>query len=1394
MPKYNPPPKFDFTKPSLWPEWREQFLTFRIATKLKNDEGTVQVHSLLYAMGPEATKIYKKFVWPEPAEGAAPPAIPHNENFDDVLKQFDDYFVPKKNIFHERARFYARNQQKGESVESFLRAINDLSLTCNFTEPDEQIRDRLVLGLQDQEVSRKLQLEDTPPTLADAINTARHYELVNSHIQSNAASSDIDNLHYSSSRSRGNPRGRGGRGMSSARGRSKGRGNHMHATQNNFSDCGNCVNCGKQHQQGLGCPAKGRRCRACGKYNHFESVCMSSRRGGVRRGGHNRRRGRGLSEVQFYQCDYEDQYEDQYEDSVEQEEPFFNLDSVGGAYEPVWREQIVLGNTRMTFKLDCGADLTVISKQAYRQNFSDIPLKPPTVSLRSVGEPLKCLGHFSTTAHHRDKSCHVDVYVADHETEGLLGRPALVSLDLVKRVDPVNQKDPIFGNLDKNPIKTQPVKIVLKENAEPYSVPVARRVPLPLLGKVKAELDRLQACGVIEKIEEATDWCAPIVPVLKKNGNVRLTTDFKHLNKSVKRERYILPSIEDITHRLAGSTIFTKLDATSAFFQLPLDPGSAKLTTFITPCGRYFYKRLPQGITSAPEIFQKTLENLLEEHRDTTICFFDDILVHSKNDSEHEQHVQETMNTLRDANVKLEQEKCEFGKKEVNFLGFKVSKDGLRPDPEKVKAIVEMPAPKDVPELRRFLGMTNFLGRHLENLSSILHPLNSLLEKDAVWQWGPQQREAFQQVKTLLTTAPTLAFYDPSLPTTVSADASSYGLGAVLLQLHDGVQRPVAYCSRSLTRAEQNYAQIEKELLASVWACEKFSRYLIGLDFTLLTDHKPLIPLINTKDLSEIPIRCQRLMIRLNRFAPTALHVPGKEMYVPDTLSRCPIPAAEAEVQISETAVDDYVRQITSSWPVSDKFLQKVKEESEKDMSIKVAMDFTIKGWPSYCEDVPLAARDFYAFRSDLSVVEGLLTYGDRIVIPHSLRKKVLDIIHQGHQGITKCRERARTTVWWPRMGKEIQSLVSSCAICLQKQPSHSREPMKPSTPPDRPFQRVATDILEFQRTHYLVLVDSYSRYLEISQLSNLTSAHVISKMKTVFARHGVPETVISDNGTQFTSAEFRDFADKWNFDHQTSSPHYPVSNGQAESAVKIAKSILSQEDPALALLVYRSTPLPNLSSSPAELAFGRKIRSNLPTLPKTLKPRLVSPEDVFARDTAAKEKQKLHYDRRHGVRPLTPLKPGDSVLVKTDEEKKWGNRAEIVSNTTAPRSYIIKRPDGTQMRRNRKHLLLFPNAPLTPVHADHHPSGSIIRPAASPTRTSSSPRPTPVIPPSTPMVPPAPTTPRRAPPPEPPPTHNITSHNSNTLPIHITHHALPTPPVKQTRCGRQINPPARFR
>ena len=453
----------------------------------------------------------------------------------------------------------------------------------------------------------------------------------------------------------------------------------------------------------------------------------------------------------------------------------------------------------------------------------------------------------------------------------------------------------------------------------------------------------------------------------------------------------------------------------------------------------------------------------------------------------------------------------------MKFLGHLVDSQGIRADPEKIAAVSNMKPPTSVTELRRFLGMANQLGKFSPQLSQISQPLHELLSPSHAWVWGPTQEDSFIAIKAELTQPTVLALYDPEASSKVSADASSYGLGAALLQQSGQIWKPVAYASRSMTETERRYAQIEKEALAVTWACDKFENYILGTHFLIESDHKPLIPLLNAKNLDHLPPRILRFRLRMARFNYTVSHVPGKLLTTADALSRAPSPLCDKQLQ------EEVVDTVVAALPAGEHRLKQYKDAQDDDSTCMTVKRWCLEGCPAKSPtDADLSA--FWKVRSFFSLHNNLLLYNQRIVIPSSLRKETLAKIHEGHQGIERCRARMKCSVWWPGITKDTAEIVRQCPTCA-REAQRRREPLIKSTLPDYPWQIIGTDLFELEGTKYLLTVDYFSRYPEVTKLTTTTSAAVISHLKNVFSHHGIPEVVRSDNGPQFSALEFTQFA-----------------------------------------------------------------------------------------------------------------------------------------------------------------------------------------------------------------------------------------------------------------------------
>ena len=383
----------------------------------------------------------------------------------------------------------------------------------------------------------------------------------------------------------------------------------------------------------------------------------------------------------------------------------------------------------------------------------------------------------------------------------MLGLKTSTEMKLIKRIeavanDPLCEYADTFTGLGCITDVNHHIKI------DPTYKPVIhppRKIPVTIRKKVKDELARMEQLGVIERIHEPADWVNSMVTVMKPNGKLRICIDPRDLNKAIKREHYPMRTIEEIVSRMPNAKVFSVLDASSGFWQVKLDRDSAKLCTFNTPFGRYMFTRLPFGISSAPDVFQSIMSEMFEDI-DGVEVVVDDLLIWGETEEEHDIRLKQVLERAKRRNVKLNRDKSQIKREQISYVGHVIGKDGIKPDPKKVEAIVKLNAPTGKEELQRFLGMTTYLAKFIPNYSQVSAPLKILLEKSTEWHWAAEQEASFQKLKNLITNAPVLKFFDPKKPTSISVDASSKGMGAVLLQ----DEGPIAYASKSLTSCQTN--------------------------------------------------------------------------------------------------------------------------------------------------------------------------------------------------------------------------------------------------------------------------------------------------------------------------------------------------------------------------------------------------------------------------------------------------------------------------------------------------------------------------------------------------------------------------------------------------------------
>ena len=806
-----------------------------------------------------------------------------------------------------------------------------------------------------------------------------------------------------------------------------------------------------------------------------------------------------------------------------------------------------------------------------------------------------------------------------------------------------------------------PYHIQLRPDAQPVQHP-PRAVPEKKKAAYKDELERLSSLGIIEPVEGHTDWINSIVPVAKPDGSIRLCLDPKDLNRCLKRNQYYTKTIDEVCAELYGSKYFTLVDAKSGYWMVELDSESSLLTTFNTPWGKYKWLRLPFGLKVSADVFQERLNAVLKEVDGITACV-DDILARGTDSKEHDVNLLRLLETARANGIRFNPKKLQFKTTKCEFFGQTLTPEGMKIDERKVEAIRQMQAPSDKKGLQSFLGMVNYLKRYSVHLTRLSEPLQPLIRESAEWSWNSSQQKAFDSTKDELTETPVLAYFNPKAEHVVQTDASMKGLGAVLLQ--EG--RPVIYVSRTLTPAEERYSNIERELLGLVFGMERLHNYVYGEPIRVQTDHKPL-ETIWKKGIAAASPRLQRLLLRLARYEIQVEYISGKENAVADALSRVdPLSPKPMDTKQMDAVP---VHQVTASVPATENRLDRTRVATSADPALSQLRHYIFHGWPLQKQQLPEHVQHYWNYREELAIEDGLIFKAHRLVIAMSQRLEYLKDLHVGHLGEEKTLLRARETVFWPGISDDIRNTVKACDSCQKHKPAQHKEPLIPHDVPNLPWVKLGIDIFEHRSHHYLLVADYFSKFPVVKKLSNQTAGHVIDVLKTIFAEYGIPAKVFTDQGTQFASREFKEFAIQYRFEVEHSSPRYPQSNGFIEAMVKVVKNIIlkaeeSGSDPHLAMLIYRATPIRPGQLSPAQLLSQRKYQALLPVhqyLPHSL-------EQNREALIAQKQSQVDHYNRT--AKQLQDLQQFQSVHIQLDPKKPSWQEATVIRQPTdkSPRS-----------------------------------------------------------------------------------------------------------------------------
>ena len=822
--------------------------------------------------------------------------------------------------------------------------------------------------------------------------------------------------------------------------------------------------------------------------------------------------------------------------------------------------------------------------------------------------------------------------------------------------------------------KGPPVQIQVEEGVRPVVQP-PRRIPLHYQEPLEKHIKELLEEGVIEgplQHEEEGTWVSNLVITgkkwdteEKKKGDrvqIRANLDCRPLNKVVYQTHEPIPTPEELRHTLRGSERFTTLDMRHCFHQFEIEEKARKLFTFRTSWGLFRYTRMVMGNSPASSECHRRIRTVLQGCEGVA-QIKDDVLVFGT-EGQHEGRLRAVLEKFREAGLTLRKDKCKMGQTEVMWFGNLYSRLGMRADPGKTQVIREWPSPRTVREVKSLLQTLQYNAVYMaaeegeKSYVELTAPLRSLTKQQVKFKWTEEMEKNFQEIKVRLCGDRVMVPYDPARKTRVYSDSGPEGTQATVAQLYQHPERgetwrPVHHTARAWTTVEKSYSQIEKESLGLYSGIVSNRMYLLGTKFEAVVDHKPLLPLYN-KVTRPKQARVDRHRMKLAAFDFEVVYEPGTSNPC-DYGSRHP-PARERgqdeaarEEQGEEDDTEIYVNRLIEDQLPQAITRRLLRKETAKDDTLQQLMEDIRVG---KCRP---SLHRYQQIFDELAIVEGLVVRGEQLIIPGGLQQEVIQLAHEGHQGQDKTLQWLRQSVWFPNMGAAVREFVESCLPCQAAQPRTETEPLKPTEFPEGPWQQLHADYKgPIGKEWYLhVLIDQYSKFPVVQVVKSTSWEQLQPRLEEAFATHGIPERVTTDGGPPYSGHEFAQFCQRLGLEHHITTPEDAQANGFAEAFVKIMVKLVhtatvEKRDPRKVinnyLLAYRATPHKVTGRSPAELLYGRKIRTKLPGL----RVHQTGPMDreVRERHQREKDKQKAYADEKRKAK-VKDVKPGDQVMVQ---------------------------------------------------------------------------------------------------------------------------------------------------